>query len=130
KHIEHKDDQEIAHTRFISTLNEFEIAIINESAMQGLFSYEITVKISTDCLLKGVRAFMVFDALEPLGEIIKSDPAVNELEDENFADSFVLLFVSDRKKDEICSKINQISEIERVSVIQVSVNIPKQKQLH
>src|SRR5699024_9703152 len=82
-----KETNETSQT--FTTLDEFEISMINESTERGYTNYEITVTIREDCLLKGVRAFMVFEALEQLGEIIKSEPSVNDLEEEKFAHSFV-----------------------------------------
>ena len=37
-----------------------------------------------NCLLKAARAFLVFKAIEDIGEVIKSDPSVQDIEDEKF----------------------------------------------
>ena len=52
-----------------------------------------------DCLLKAARVYMVFEVLEKIGEIIKSAPSVEELEEEKFDQSFtVTLFQLKRLK--------------------------------
>ena len=40
--------------------------------------------------MKGVRAFMVFRNLENLGEVIKSVPSAQDIENEKFDRDFVL----------------------------------------
>ncbi|WP_164668976.1 chemotaxis protein CheA [Virgibacillus doumboii] len=105
----------------VSDLDEFEISILKESSERGFTNYEITVELREDCLLKGARVFMVFEVLEKLGEVIKSEPSVNELEEENFEYSFAVLLISQYTEDEIQSRINKVSEIENVIVNPFSV---------
>ncbi|HLR74714.1 MAG TPA: chemotaxis protein CheA [Virgibacillus sp.] len=112
----------------IKSLDEFEITILNESSERGYANYEITVKLSENCLLKGARVFMVFEVLEQLGEVIKSEPSVNDLEEENFDLSFTVLLVSKQSKEEIKNKISKVSEIETITVHQFSVNTYKNEQ--
>lgn len=40
--------------------------------------YGITVYIQDTCILKAARAFLVFKALEEIGEIMSSTPSVQE----------------------------------------------------
>lgn len=104
----------------VTSLDEFEISILQESDKRGFFNYEVTVMLREDCLLKGARVFMVFEVLEKLGEVIKSEPTVNDLEEENFEYSFTVLLVSQFKEAEVQSKINKVSEIESVLVNHLS----------
>ncbi|GGB30459.1 chemotaxis protein CheA [Virgibacillus dakarensis] len=112
----------------ITSLNEFELSILNESAERGFGNFEITVELRADCLLKGARVFMVFEVLEKLGEVIKSEPSVNDLEDENFESSFTVLFVSRCNQREIAEKINKVSEIKQVTINPFSISGYKQEQ--
>lgn len=100
----------------LTSLDEFELAILNESSERGFSNYEISIELREDCLLKGVRVFMVFEVLEQLGEVIKTEPSVNDLEEENFDRTFTVLLVSKNSQDEIKKKIDKVSEIERISV--------------
>lgn len=106
----------IAEWQSIKHLDEFELSILNESEEQGFMNYEITVHLSEACLLKGARAFMVFEVLDQLGEVIKSEPPVHDLEEEKFDSSFTVMFVSKHEKQEIKEKIKQVSEIDDVVV--------------
>ncbi|MFS0672456.1 chemotaxis protein CheA [Ornithinibacillus sp. 179-J 7C1 HS] len=103
-------------------LDEFELSILNESKERGFENYEITVTLREDCLLKGARVFMVFEVLEQLGEVIKSEPSVNDLEEENFENTFSVILVSSQDQNEIAAKIKKVSEIEEVKVNHFSVS--------
>ncbi|WP_010093399.1 chemotaxis protein CheA [Ornithinibacillus scapharcae] len=103
-------------------LDEFELSILNESNERGFQNFEVSVQLREDCLLKGARVFMVFEVLEQLGEVIKSNPSVTDLEDENFDYSFSVILVSSAKENEIAEKIKKVSEIEKVTVDAFSVN--------
>lgn len=112
----------------VESLDQFEISILKESSERGFSNYEISVHLSEDCLLKGARVFMVFEVLEKLGEVIKSEPPVNELEEENFESTFTVLLVSQFEEEEIQSKIMKVSEIEKVLVNHFSVDTYTQEQ--
>ncbi|HLS06499.1 MAG TPA: chemotaxis protein CheA [Bacillota bacterium] len=100
----------------IQSLDEFERTILQESVEQGYTNYEITIELSENCLLKGARVFMVFEVLEQLGEIIKSEPSVTDLEEENFDLTFALILVSYKEADEIKDKISKVSEIKTINI--------------
>lgn len=100
----------------LHSLDEFEIAILHESSEQGFKNYEISIQLREDCLLKGVRVFMVFEVLEQLGEVIKTEPSVYDLEEENFDLSFTVLLVSKEDQDSIKKKIDKVSEIEQILI--------------
>ena len=102
----------------IATLqfDDYEMTIIGQSAEQGYQAYEITVQLREDCLLKAARVFMVFEILEKHGEIVKSFPAVEQLENEDFDETFAVAFLTKEKGDILNAKIMQVSEVENVSV--------------
>lgn len=109
-------------------LDEFELTILNESTERGFINYEIHVELSENCLLKGARVFMVFEVLEQLGEIIKSDPTVNDLEEENFDRSFTVILVSKFPQSEIKEKINKVSEVNQITINPFSITAYEQKR--
>ena len=70
--------------------DEFERTVIEQSKEQGFHTYEISISLREDCLLKAARVYMVFEVLRKLGEIIKSTPPVEQLEEEQFDQSLRL----------------------------------------
>lgn len=102
-------------------LDEFQLTILSESKEQGYENFEILVSLSEDCLLKGARVYMVFELLEKMGEVVHSNPSVQDLEEENFDQSFEVMFVSKSTADEIQSKLLKVSEVASVEVKSFSI---------
>jgi len=97
-------------------LDEYQYAVLEQSLDSGHHVYGITVTLREDCLLKAARAYMVFDALERHGEVAKSVPSVQDLEQEKFDRSFRLYYITKEPAETIESLIRGISEIERVEL--------------
>lgn len=103
------------------TYDEFEYTILKQSAEQGFHSYEVTIKLRSDCLLKAARVFMIFEVIEQIGEVIKSVPTVEMLEAEQFDDQFVVTVVTKVSQDELQKRIMKVSEVEEVNVRSVDL---------
>ncbi|MCM3214726.1 chemotaxis protein CheA [Niallia taxi] len=99
-----------------SSYDEFEITVMQQSKEQGFNTYEIEISLSQNCLLKAARVFMIFEALESLGEVIKSNPPVEELEEEKFEYSFMVTIISKEEPSTIEARIMKVSEVENVNV--------------
>lgn len=95
-------------------LADFEKNAINEAIGKGLNVYAITVSVDPNCILKAARAFLVFKGLEGHGEVIKSDPTVQDIEDEKFELDFSIIFLSEEPYDKIVGIIKNVSEIKDV----------------
>lgn len=106
---------------FSQTYGEFEYNVLQQSKEQGFSAYEIRVKLRDDCLLKAARVFMVFEALTEMGEVIKSNPSVEMLEEEQFDQEFVVTVVSKKSAEELYERIMKVSEIEEVDVVPFDV---------
>ena len=85
--------------------------VISEAYGKGMKAYGFTVYVQDTCILKAARAFLVFKAVEELGEIIVSVPSAQDVEDEKFDLDFSLLVVSEHSKEEILKAITNVSEI-------------------
>ena len=120
--IENTDDDQMG------ILDEFEITVLEQSKEQGFDSYQITVKLRDDCLLRGARVFMVFEILEQVGEVIKANPSVEDLEEERFDYEFSVVLVTKENAEDIEKRIMKVSEIESVTVNKFSIEVYKQGQ--
>ncbi|MCM3165732.1 chemotaxis protein CheA [Peribacillus frigoritolerans] len=96
--------------------DEFEWTVLQQSKDQGFSSFEISIGLSEDCLLKAARVFMVFEVLEKSCEVIKSHPPVELLEEEQFDQRFTITVVTRESSDEIKNKIMKVSEVNQVVV--------------
>ena len=86
--------------------------LIEKANSEGLKVYGVTVYVEEACVLKAARAFLVFKALEKLGEIIVSSPTAQDIEDEKFELTFSLIFISGSTSEEIKEAVKSVSEIE------------------
>ena len=109
---------------------DFERNAIEEAAKNDIKAYGITVYVQESCLLKAARAFLVFKALEALGEIIKSSPEVQDIEDEKFDFDFSVIFLSDNSVETIKNAILDVSEIKEAYIGEIALNqIEKQENI-
>lgn len=90
---------------------DFEKHAITEAFEKNLNVYTITVFVDESCLLKAARAFLVFKNLEEVGEIIKSNPPAQDIEDERFDFDFSICIISKEPLDKVLSIIKNVSEI-------------------
>ena len=107
---------------------EFEINAIAKAEEKGLNIFGITIYLAKTCLLKAARAFMVYKSLGRIGEIIKSDPSVPDIEDEKFDFDFSMVFITERNIDDIVVVLERISEIETVAIEEIYSDEIKDKQ--
>ncbi|QYF81476.1 chemotaxis protein CheA [Brevibacterium sp. PAMC21349] len=96
--------------------DEFEWTVLQQSKDQGFSSFEISIGLREDCLLKAARVYMVFEVLEKSCEVIKSHPPVELLEEEQFDQRFTITVVTRESSDEIKNKIMKVSEVNQVVV--------------
>ncbi len=96
-------------------LDQFELAVVAEAQSRGFGAVWVRVRIAEGCLLKGVRAYMVVNALEQDGELIKASPQVQDLEEERFGEEFSLLVVTQNDAEVLRARALDISEIVAVT---------------
>lgn len=100
--------------------DQYEQTIIGQSLDQGFHCFEISISLRSDCLLKAARVFMTFEVLEKCGEVIKSNPTVDQLEAEQFDNQFSVTLVTNEQSEEIEKKIMKVSEIEKVLIVEIN----------
>ncbi|GIO06141.1 chemotaxis protein CheA [Brevibacillus reuszeri] len=96
-------------------LDDFALMVMEQSKELGNQALWIKVTLNENCLLKAARAYMVFDQLESLGEVIKTKPTVEDIENERFEQSFEIAYVTMHPIEKIRSAILNISEIQDVT---------------
>ncbi|WP_175614614.1 chemotaxis protein CheA [Piscibacillus halophilus] len=110
------------HNHSSMDLDEFELTVVEQANSQGQNIFEINVSLDDECLLKAARVYMVFNIFEQYGSVIKSNPTVEELENEEFEQSFDVLFVTEENLDSLKSQILNVSEVKEVQIQNVSFN--------
>lgn len=100
-------------------LEDFDLEVVRAAKKEGYLPYKVVVRLLPKTLMKSVRAYTVFQALENIGTIIKSNPPAQELEDEKFDQEFALILLTKRDADTIKNTVERISEIEHVAVLSI-----------
>ncbi|WP_096189106.1 chemotaxis protein CheA [Evansella halocellulosilytica] len=116
---EHKSQTEVAsELRF----DDFELTVLSQSKEQGFSSFNLSIHLREDCILKAARVFMVFEVLEQIGEVIKSNPTVEQLEEEKFETSFIVTLVTKESANEVKERVMKVSEIEKVVIDELNLD--------
>jgi len=97
-------------------IGEFEASAIASARAEGKNIYGITVYLQEACILKAARAFLVFKSVESKGELIKSVPTTEKIEDEEFDFDFSWILATTESKAAIRKLILNVSEIGEVYI--------------
>lgn len=112
-------------------LADYEKNAIIKAEKMGVHAFGITVYVQEYCILKAARAFLVFKALEGMGDVIKSKPEVQDIEDEKFDLDFSVVLLTKDDMEKVKKTILNVSEIKEVYIEPVSVNadeVPEDKE--
>ena len=106
-------------------LQEAEQHVMADAIVKGMHVYGFDVKVQESCVLKAARAFLVFKAIEELGgEIVVSDPSVQDIEDEKFDFDFSIFVITDASIEDVKKAILSVSEIESVDGAEIDIENP------
>ncbi|MCX7747018.1 MAG: chemotaxis protein CheA [Clostridia bacterium] len=97
-------------------VNQYEQNVINKALDMGMHAFKITVVLNKGCVLKSARSFIIFQALERYAEIIKSEPKVQDIEDERFDFEFTVAVVTKEELALFNKELNSIAEVDEVVV--------------
>ncbi len=90
---------------------------VKQMAKEGGFNAAaVKVVLAEDCVLKIARVFMAFNSLEKMGEVIKTHPSTEDIEDEKFERTIEALVMTKADHTVIRETLLGISEIEDVVV--------------
>ena len=95
-------------------LSDVDKDVIKQAAETGLQAIHIKVTLADTCLLKSARSYMVMNALDELGDVIKSVPSAEDLEQEKFDHSFDVVLITASEEKAVQDAVNSISEISKV----------------
>ena len=103
-------------------LNQYDTSVIRQANDKGYNAIEIKVTLSENTLLKSARAFLIVKDLEEHGEILKSEPSTQEIENEEFDLDLKFILVTHNTVDEILEVVNGISEVAKVEAVEIDIN--------
>ncbi|MBC7087522.1 MAG: chemotaxis protein CheA [Tissierellales bacterium] len=104
------------------TLSDTDYNVIKSAYERGYNAYAIDVTVDDGCVLKGPRAYLVINNLEKIGDVIYTYPDAQSLENGEYNKTFRLILLTKETIEDIKEKIENISEIENVEIIEIQPN--------
>ncbi|WP_339163667.1 chemotaxis protein CheA [Siminovitchia sp. FSL W7-1587] len=83
---------------------------------KGLRIFQVEVKISPDCGMKSVRAFLIYNELQSWGEMIQTLPAMDSEVDADFQNVYFLI-ATQQDAEDIKDLLQSMNEVADVSVV-------------
>lgn len=97
-------------------VTDYEVDAMKTAKAEGKNIFGITVYLSDSCILKAARAFLVFKSVESKGELIKSVPTTEQIEDEEFELDFSWILATTDSKENVKNMILNVSEVAEVYI--------------
>ncbi len=89
---------------------------------EGKNAFSVHVTLSESCLLKAARAYMVVNRLEEMGEIFKSEPPTDALEQEKFEYDFTIYVATPAPAEEVKAAIEKIGDVKSADVEEIKAS--------
>jgi len=109
-------------------LTDTEKNVIKEAIKNGMRGVYLKVSLAESCLLKSARSYMVMNALEEIGEVIRTIPPAEDLEQENFERSFEVILITAAEENVVQDAVMSISEIEKAETQIINFDAPPAQQ--
>jgi two-component system, chemotaxis family, sensor kinase CheA len=103
--------------------DDFEKTVLLQSSEQDYNAFEISISLREDCLLKAARVYMVFEILEKNGDVIKSFPTVEKLEEEQFDSDFYVAYISKETAEDLQKMLMKVSEVDSVIISEINKDV-------
>lgn len=104
-------------------LTYFENDAAKKALSDGLNIFSIRLSLNQNCVLKSARAFIIFRKLESCNcEIIRSNPKVEDIEDEKFDLDFLVIVITNSPEELVFSELNSIAEVEKIIIKSITDN--------
>ncbi|HBX22732.1 MAG TPA: chemotaxis protein CheA [Desulfotomaculum sp.] len=85
--------------------------VIRAAELRGYYAYAMQISIEDDCQMKEVRAFLLFETMEQAGEIVKSNPPVEDIQSGHFDTDIALVIITQADMDQVKNLALSVAEI-------------------
>ncbi|BAF60297.1 chemotaxis protein histidine kinase and related kinases [Pelotomaculum thermopropionicum SI] len=111
-------------------LQDVEEEVIREAEVKGFQAYWVRVELDRGCQMKSARAFLLFETLSQVGEVIKCEPPAEDLQEGRFDFAFRVVLLTKEDPGRVRNLLLTVSEVaeaelERV-VLKAESGAPKQ----
>lgn len=116
-----EEDKDVQGDSISIGLNEYDLSVMKQANENGFNGINIEITLREDTLLKSARAFLIVQELETQGEILKSFPSTEDIENEQFDTELSFVLITSKSKEEIENLVNNISEVREVKVAYITL---------
>ena len=97
-------------------IDDIDLDVMKKAKDAGMNVFHVKVTLMESCVLKAARSVMVMHALDEIGDVIKSVPPAEDLEQEKFERSFDIVIATDSDSEAVKNAVDTVSEIEDIGV--------------
>ena len=109
-------------------LSEQELEWVKKANEMSMTPYKIKVTLSSSCLLRAARAYMVVNRLEEMGSLFKTHPTVEDLEAEKFDFEFTIYLASSQDPEELQKAAEKISDVDTVEIEEMAIGEEEEEE--
>lgn len=97
-------------------IDDIDLDVMKKAKDAGMNVFHVKVTLMESCVLKAARSVMVMHALDEIGDVIKSIPPAEDLEQEKFERSFDVVLATSSDAEAVTNAVDTVSEIEDIGV--------------
>ena len=97
-------------------IDDIDLDVMKKAKDAGMNVVHVKVTLMESCVLKAARSVMVMHALDEIGDVIKSVPPAEDLEQEKFERSFDIVLATASDAEAVTNAVDTVSEIEDIGV--------------
>ena len=97
-------------------IDDIALDVMKKAKDAGMNVFHVKVTLMESCVLKAARSVMVMHALDEIGDVIKSVPPAEDLEQEKFERSFDIVLATASDAEAVTNAVDTVSEIEDIGV--------------
>ena len=97
-------------------IDDIALDVMKKAKDAGMNVFHVKVTLMESCVLKAARSVMVMHALDEIGDVIKSVPPAEDLEQEKFERSFDIVVATASDAEAVTNAVDTVSEIEDIGV--------------
>ncbi len=105
---------------------------IEKEVREGRKTYEIKVSLDKSCGFRAARSFLALKNLAEIGEIVKTVPSQDDIEEEKFEFEFEVILATDANEDAVKKALAAVADIEKVDISEekeeVEAEVAKKKK--
>lgn len=102
-------------------IQDYHMGVIQAGIEEGIYPHLVEIELDPSCLMKSVRAYIVFKDLESCGEIISTDPEIEDIEGGEFDIGFSAVVLSNMSSSDIQNQIENIPEVDKCAVKRLEI---------